>query len=276
MGKILNHLVTVSLASGLLLMGGCSKSMDADIAELEQLRTENAQLKAQLAALSTKAPEKASARAASGNTFDDLADYSTRELIEDLATLGVFDDLHGSFEPDKPITRGEYITWLYRANNAIRPSAEHIRLAPQIQPKFSDLKPEHPAYKYVQALANAGYSVGYEDGTFKPDQPLTREEMIAIKVGLDVGAVSPDPSQMAYETKFSDASQVDKRYTGYILKDRYIGGKVGGNIERAFGALKTFQPKAPVLRHEAAATLWQLDQFGHKTAGKALEDKTDS
>ena len=43
---------------------------------------------------------------------------------------------------------------------------------------FSDINQNHPAYKYVQAFVNAGFAVGYEDKAFKPDQAITREEMI--------------------------------------------------------------------------------------------------
>ncbi|MCA9788268.1 MAG: S-layer homology domain-containing protein, partial [Cyanobacteria bacterium HKST-UBA05] len=126
-------------------------------------------------------------------------------------------------------------------------------------------------YKYVQALSNAGYSVGYEDGTFRPNAALTREEMIGIKVGLDKGKrVQPDRSMMNYVWKFSDGDKVDERFTGYIYQDNYGGGKKGNNIQRAFGKIGTFKPTQPVLRSEAAATLWQV---GSITAERALADK---
>lgn len=206
-------------------------------------------------------------------SFTDLEDATQKALIEDLSQLGVFADLTEKFEPYKPITRGEYVTWLYNAHNKILPAGRRINLAPQAAPFFKDLSPEHPAYKYAQALANAGYSVGYDDKTFRPDAPLTREEMIGIKVGVDCGKTfEPYRGQMAFIWKFSDSEQIDNRFTGYIHQDYYTSGTYGTNIARAFGKIGTFRPKQSVTRCEAAGTLWQFGQFEHQggSAKRAL------
>ena len=195
--------------------------------------------------------------------FMDLTDVPTKEMIDDLAKLGIFDEMGADFKPYQPITRGEYVTWLYKAYNALEPESKQIRLVPQLTPQFKDTPPTHPAYKYVQALANAGYSIGYKDGTFRPDKPLTREEMLGIKVGLDVGkTLDPWRSQMEAVWKFGDSKEVDERFTGYIHQDYYVSGPHGSNIQRAFGKIGKFKPKEPVLRSEAAASLWQMGQFG--------------
>lgn len=197
----------------------------------------------------------------SGKTisFADLEDVGGKQMINDLAKVGMFKDLGKEFNPFKPVTRAEYVTWLFKANNLLKNDANKIRLAPHIEPQFSDLPSSHPAYKYAQALANAGYSVGYDDGTFKPDQPITREEMIGMKVGLDKGKnIKPDRGMMDYAWKFSDSKEVDDRFTGYIYQDYHNGGPKGTNIQRAFGKIGTFKPKQTVVRAEAAATLWQI------------------
>lgn len=196
-------------------------------------------------------------------TFSDLGDCPNKDLIDDLARLHVFDDLGADFKPYQPITRAQYVTWLYKAYNAIQPGQRQLHLAPQAGPQFKDVSPSHPAYKYIQALAFTGYSIGYLDGTFRPDKPLTREEMIGIKVALDSGKdLPPYRSQMECVWKFSDSKQVDERFTGYVHQDFYISGPKGNNIQRAFGKIAAFHPKQAVLRSEAAATLWQEGQFG--------------
>lgn len=124
----------------------------------------------------------------------------------------------------------------------------------------------------MQALANAGYSVGYEDNTFKSQKPITREEMIGIKVGVDCGkAIEPYRSQMQFIWKFADGKQIDERYTGYIQRDFYEHGPLGGNIQRAFGKIGAFKPKQAATRAEAAATLWQAGEFANLGA---IADKT--
>lgn len=195
-------------------------------------------------------------------SFNDLSDCPSKSMIEDLARLHIFDEM-ADFKPNQPITRGEYVTWLYKAYNAIQPGQRQLHLAPQAGQQFKDVSANHPAYKYIQALAYTGYSIGYLDGTFRPDQPLSREEMIGIKVALDCGKdLPPYRSQMECVWKFTDGKQVDERFTGYVHQDFYISGPKGNNIQRAFGKIGVFHPKQAVLRNEAAATLWQEGQFG--------------
>jgi hypothetical protein len=282
----------LGLASTIMLLTtGCSSVSDSENKKLteqvQELQSENTSLKAQLAILKDsfaqrKIGELKTALAGTDQSnhptsqtgaqeqathvtkaFSDLGDCPNKELVDDLARLHVFDDLGADFKPNQPITRAEYVTWLYKAYNAIQPGQRQLHLAPQAGPQFKDVSPSHPAYKYIQALAFTGYSIGYLDGTFRPDKPLTREEMIGIKVALDSGKdLPPYRSQMECVWKFSDGKQVDERFTGYVHQDFYISGPKGSNIQRAFGKIAAFRPKQAVLRNEAAATLWQEGQFG--------------
>lgn len=212
-------------------------------------------------------------------SFTDLDDVAQRPMIEELAKLGVFDGMGKDFEPYKKISRGEYVTWLYKAYNAIMPTDKQIHLAPNASHFFKDLKADNPAYKYAQALANAGFSVGYEDGTFKASQPITREELISMKIGVDCGkSFDPWRSQLETVWKFSDSKNIDERFTGYVHQDYYVSGTYGSNIQRAFGKVGTFHAKSPVTRCEAAGTLWQMGQFGDHghTATAVLKEKSQS
>lgn len=247
------------------------------INKVTSLEAENLALKQQLEAANhdTKATDTQVQDIAA---FTDLESIPTAEMIEELSRLKVFDGEGNTFRPNETITRADYCHWLFNAYNALTPQEQHIRLntaAPQI---FKDCAPGHKLYPYVQALAGAGFSIGYEDGTFRPDQPLTREEMLGIKLGVDVGKkLDPWRSQMEAVWKFSDGKDVAERFTGYVHQDFYVSGPHGGNIQRAFGKIGAFHPKQPVLRSEAAATLWQIGQFGftqNTTATTALKGKT--
>lgn len=299
-------LLSLSLLSGWLLIGGCNQANQEstqstdEVAELksklQDLEAENKDLKEQqdeiglgsdplkeakpvseiVAKTSEDNPESASPIQPETNrptavAFNDIADLPTQPLLADLIKLEIFsatDDQN--FQPYDPISRGEYMIWLFKAHNTISRPAQKIRLAPTFDPEFTDIDAKHPAFKVVQALANAGYSVGYDDKTFKPDQPITREEMISIKVGLDKGkSIKPVRiSLLRSAWKFSDLADIDKRHSGYIYNDLFAKGPKGSNIERAFGKIGTFKPKQAAKRHEAAATLWQI---GRETAPKALE-----
>lgn len=46
--------------------------------------------------------------------------------------------------------------------------------------RFKDVPEEHWAYEAIEDLAKKGIINGYKDGTFKPEQPITRAEMATI------------------------------------------------------------------------------------------------
>ncbi len=50
------------------------------------------------------------------------------------------------------------------------------------EPTFSDLSEEHWAYPQIQQLAKDGIVVGYPDGTYKPDEKITRAEFASMAV----------------------------------------------------------------------------------------------
>lgn len=46
--------------------------------------------------------------------------------------------------------------------------------------RFIDVPEEHWAYQAIEALAEMGIINGYEDGSFKPNNPVTRAEVATI------------------------------------------------------------------------------------------------
>ncbi len=75
----------------------------------------------------------------------------------------------GSFRPDRPISRGEMAKILFA-------TAAPRYTAPSVSP-FKDVSTTDPHYRYAAWVADVGASVGYRDGTYRPDQHITRGEM---------------------------------------------------------------------------------------------------
>ncbi len=75
----------------------------------------------------------------------------------------------GSFRPDSPITRAEFV--------AI--TCKFIDAEDTLDISFSDIS-SHWAKSYIEKAAMMGWINGYEDGTFKPDQYITRAEVVTI------------------------------------------------------------------------------------------------
>ena len=204
--------------------------------------------------------------------------------IQDLATLGVLsiEPKTTEFLPDKIITRREYAGWLVAANNAMYANnpAKQIRLAsPSTQPAFRDILTKDPDFPVIQGLAEAGLipSALSGDATavlFRPDAPLTREQLILWKVPLDTRQALPAANLEAVKQTwgFQDAGNIEPKALKAVLAD--FQNAEQSNIRRVFGYTTLFQPKKPVTRAEASAALWYFGTQGEGiSATEALKLK---
>ncbi|WP_127086757.1 S-layer homology domain-containing protein [Dulcicalothrix desertica] len=226
--------------------------------------------------------------------FSDInkAPQQLQRYIQDLATLGVLTTSTNQvkentntnlFEPSKAITRREYARWLIAANNAMYASnpAKQIRTVSETaQPAFTDVPKTNPDFAYIQGLAEAGIipSTLSGDSTevlFRPDAPLTREQLLLWKLPLDTRSALPTANLEAVKQTwgFQDAGKIDSRALRAVLADYQNGEQ--SNIRRVFGFTTLFQPKRTVTRAEAAAALWYFGTQGDGiSAADVLKGKT--
>jgi hypothetical protein len=227
----------------------------------------------------TDATRETAARSTSQRFGDiDQAPEELRQYIIDLAELGVFGDQDSNeFKPNQEITRREYARWLVAANNLIygdRP-ASRIRLGnSSSQPAFQDVPRNDPDFAAIQGLAEAGLIPSPLSGdsttvTFRPDAPLTRENLILWKMPIDTRQTLPNASLEAVQQTwgFQDTARIDPKALRAVLAD-FQNGELS-NIRRAFGYTTLFQPKKTVTRAEAAAVLWY---FGIQGEGLSAKD----
>ncbi|MBD2627548.1 S-layer homology domain-containing protein [Trichormus variabilis] len=216
-----------------------------------------------------------------------------RQHIQDLATLGVLSiDSQTSksnstattnqLEPNKIITRREYARWLVAANNALYSNnpAKQIRLASETnQPAFRDILPKDPDFPAIQGLAEAGLIPSPLSGDatailFRPDAPLTREQLLLWKVPLDTRQPLPAANLEAVKQSwgFQDTEKIDPKALRAVLAD--FQNAEQANIRRVFGYTTLFQPKKPITRAEAGAALWYFGTQGEgMSATEALKLK---
>jgi hypothetical protein len=215
-------------------------------------------------------------------TFNDInkAPQQLRQYIQDLAALGVFSSSSSvnknnttssnQFEPGKIVTRREYAHWLVAANNAMYANnpAKQIRLAGEsTQAAFTDVSSKDPDFPVIQGLAEAGLIPSPLSGDatavlFRPDAPLTREQLILWKLPLDTRQALPNATLDAVRETwgFQDVGKIDPKALRAVLADFQNGEQA--NIRRVFGYTTLFQPKKPVTRAEAAAALWYFGSQG--------------
>ncbi|WP_246469618.1 X2-like carbohydrate binding domain-containing protein [Cohnella nanjingensis] len=88
----------------------------------------------------------------------------------------------GLFKPEKVITRAEMATILSRV--VTRDAGGSTRA-------YSDVKPGHWAAEAIAQATEMGLMNGFADGTFKPEQPITRAEMAALAVRVTATSEAP-------------------------------------------------------------------------------------
>ncbi|MBE6701214.1 MAG: S-layer homology domain-containing protein [Ruminococcaceae bacterium] len=112
-----------------------------------------------------------------------------------LDSKGFFYDKSGKYEPNKNITRAEFAELAYRACN----------LEETKEVTFKDVNEKNPNYDAIMAAAAAGLINGYEDSTFRPNNNITRAEVVTIVnrvLGLYVDKVAIDKTHL--DKIFSD------------------------------------------------------------------------
>ncbi|WP_293060501.1 S-layer homology domain-containing protein [Okeania sp. SIO2B3] len=213
-----------------------------------------------------------------------------RQYIADLSKLGIFQQSQPKnqnnpdatillVDPQNLVTRREYVRWLVNTNNQIftNNSAQHIRLAGVNEtPIFEDVPKNDPDFAIIQGLAEAGLIPSPLSGDinvvkFRPNDFLTREDLILWKVPLDFRKALPEATveKVKEAWDFQDASRIDPAALRAVLADAQNDFS---NIRRVFGYTKLFRPDKTVSRAEAAAVLWYFgDQKEGISAQMALQ-----
>lgn len=207
---------------------------------------------------------------------------SSNAYLQDLISLGIIKKDLKNFDSNKPITRREYARWLINTNNifyANSPSLQ-IRLAAySSESVFKDINNKDPDFPIIQGLAEAGLIPSTLKNdinaiNFNPDKPLTREDLIAWKIPLDIRQALPSTSLDTIKETwgFQDATKIDPKIWSHLYLDWQNGDN--SNIKRAFGYTTIFQPKKTVTYIEASTVLWLFGYQNETTsAQQVLENK---
>ncbi|WP_406676653.1 S-layer homology domain-containing protein [Neomoorella carbonis] len=111
-------------------------------------------------------------------SFEDVTNNSfgwAKDTIETLAGAGIVAGVDSShFEPGRAVTRAEFASLLVKALGL---GAKEGTKNP-----FKDVKGDAWYAGAVTAAAGNGLVKGYEDGTFRPENAITREELVAMLV----------------------------------------------------------------------------------------------
>lgn len=159
-------------------------------------------------------------------------DHAHRAGIHRASLAGVADGyLDGSFRPAFAVTRGQLATTLTRALELPDPGGG----------SFADVPAGHTHHTGIRAAHAAGLVRGFPDGTFRPEQPVTRGQLASVlrrALGLAPG---PLP------TRYLDVPITDPHAAA-------ISAVTGAGLMTGF-ADGTFRPGQPVTRGQLASVL---------------------
>ena len=96
--------------------------------------------------------------------------YPYYKQIETVAKAGIMQGVgNKKFEPNAPVTRAQMAEIIAKA----------YKLSGISDKQFRDVNSANWAYKSIQALAKNGVTLGYPDGTFKPNEKISRAHFAA-------------------------------------------------------------------------------------------------
>ena len=147
----------------------------------------------------------------SGDVFPDVAvsRWSAHD-IEYMADKNiVYGYPDGEFKPENNLTRAEFAALICRfAGLQKQPDAEN---------PFPDVDKSHWAYDDIAALAASGFMKGYEDGTYRPENQITRAEVMTV-VNKILGRNPSEPYVKTLDFNPFNDLEKDKWYYVIVLE----------------------------------------------------------
>ncbi len=142
-----------------------------------------------------------------------------------------------TFAPNDNITRAEFAKLLVALKGAQNSNLSVI---------FTDVNPSDWFFGYVNSAYDLDITKGYEDGTFRPYDNITREDMaVMIYRYLGEGSTASDLSVFSDSAYISDYA---KKAVSYLYENNIISGMGDG----------TFSPKSNATRAQAAQMIYNF------------------
>lgn len=165
----------------------------------------------------------------------DVRDHWSATAVKELISRGIVKGYpDGTFRPDRPVTRAEFVTILAKALG--------WQANGEVNLPFKDSIPQW-ALPSLKAAWSRGVAGGYPDGTFKPDRFISRAELaVLIDRALEL-------SSGGAAVAFLDAGQIPSWARDAVQR------AAGAGIMQGSGGM--FRPGAMATRGEVAALIYR-------------------
>ena len=181
-------------------------------------------------------------------TFPDVPeDHWAFNVINKAAAQGIVSGYkNGRFGPNDKVTRGQAVTMLW--NMAGRPSAK------KGGPSFADVKSGAYYYASVRWAASVGVVHGYANGTFGPDDYVTRQQLAVMlaNYATKMGGVriTASPSNYAAMSDAGSVSAYAQPSVAWCYENKVMTGSNG-----------TLRPQGTATRAETCKMVTYLDNL---------------
>lgn len=146
----------------------------------------------------------------------------------------------GEFRPKEPLTRAALAESLYRLAGSPAPADPEEE--PEEETGFSDVTADHPNFNAITWAKESGTVSGYPDGTFRPENPITREEVAVL---LWNGRGRPEAVGSADCTDRDSISPWALEAVDWAYGEKLLSGNSDG----------TFAPRNNITRGEGATVV---------------------
>ncbi len=134
--------------------------------------------------------------------FQDVENHWAKDDIVLLASKSIVDGIgNGNFDPEGKVTRAQFAAMLTRALN-LSEGEQKV--------DFSDIKGDEWFANVVNAAFEAGIIKGYDDGSFKPNEHISRQE-VAVMINRSLKVVGQKPEVEDADSliaKFTDKDKI--------------------------------------------------------------------
>ncbi len=159
--------------------------------------------------------------AAHAHQTPDISNHWAKDQINKMISTGVITGYaDGSFRPDNSITRAEFMAIINRAYNFTN----------EADVSYKDVSNGAWYTKTLKQAKAAGYINGYDDGTMKPDNLITRQEAAVV-----ITKVANIAANVTSFKNFSDASSLPE-WSKKAVKATYDNGIMSGYPDGTFKA----------------------------------------
>lgn len=171
-------------------------------------------------------------------SFSDIAGHWAKNWIEKAVNLGFVSGYEdGTFKPDRTITRAEFSKLLNSA----------LHTEKKVNLNFSDVGSKEWFYTEIQKSVASGFFSGYENNTFRPNNPIKREEVAkVVSSAITTGEADGEGATMLSD--YNTIQEWAKSSVNSVYNKGYILGYPEG----------LYRPAKALTRAEAVKIIYEI------------------